>query len=52
MRSKLYYNLLEIIEKQDDIICKQKQMLFSLVNENIEKENMINVLMQKEEYLY
>ncbi len=52
MKSKLYYNLLEIIEKQDDIICKQKQMLFSLVNENIEKENMVNEIARQEKYLY
>ena len=48
MKSKLYYNLLEIIEKQDEIICKQKQTIYSLVNENMEKENMINVLMSDE----
>lgn len=52
MKGKLYYNLLEIIEKQDEIICKQNQMLFSLINENAEKENMINVLMQKQDGMY
>lgn len=52
MKSKLYYNLLEIIEKQGEVICKQKQTIFSLVNENVEKENIINELFNKEEYLY
>ena len=52
MQSKLYYHLLDIIEKQDDMICKQNKLITELVNENLEKENMINVLMQREEYLY
>ncbi len=52
MKSKLYYDLLEIIENQDDMICRQNKLIAKLVNENAEKENMINVLMQKEEYLY
>lgn len=47
MKSKLYYDLLEIIKKQDDMICKLKQTAYSLVNENLEKENMINVLMSE-----
>jgi len=52
MNSKLCYNLLEIIEKQDDIVRKQKHTIYELVNENVEKENMINVLMRQEEYIY
>ena len=52
MKSKLYYDLLEIIEKQDEIICKQKQTIYNLVNENLEKESMINVLMQEQEGMY
>lgn len=52
MKNKLYYNLMEIIEKQQEVICKQKQTIFSLVNENMEKENMINVIMKQEEYMY
>ena len=52
MKNRLCYNLLEIIESQDEIICKQNQMLSSLVNENAEKENMINELMRQEECLY
>lgn len=52
MKNKLCYSLLEIIESQDEIICKQNQMLSSLVNENAEKENMINVLMQEQDGMY
>lgn len=52
MRSKLYYDLLEIIEKQDEVIAKQNELIAKLTNENAEKENMINELMQQEEYLY
>lgn len=52
MNNKLAYNLLDIIEKQDEINCELKQMLFSLVNENLEKENMINVLRQEQEGMY
>ncbi len=50
--SKLYYDLLEIIEKQEEMISKQRETIAKLVNENMEQENMINVLMQQEEYLY
>lgn len=52
MKSKLYYDLLDIIEKQDEMICKQNKIMAKLVNENIEKENMINVLMQEQEGMY
>lgn len=51
-KSKLYYDLLEIIEKQEEMISKQRETIAKLVNENMEQENMINVLMQQEEYLY
>jgi len=51
-KTKLYYDLLEIIEKQDGIIAKQNELIRKLTNENLEQENMINELMQQEEYLY
>jgi len=51
-KTKLYYDLLEIIEMQDEMIRKQNELITKLVNENVEKENMINELMQQEEYLY
>jgi len=40
MNIKTCMDLLEIIDKQNDIIAK-------LVNENMEQENMINTLMQE-----
>lgn len=52
MKSKLYYDLLDIIEKQDEMICKQNKLMAKLVNENMEKENMINILMQEQEGMY
>lgn len=52
MKNKIYYDLLETIEKQEEMIKKQNETIAKLVNENLEKENMINVLMQQEEYLY
>ena len=52
MRSKLYYDLLEIIEKQDEVIAKQNELIAKLTNENAEKENMINALMQEQEGMY
>ena len=51
-KTKLYYDLLEIIEKQEEMISKQRETIAKLVNENIEQENMINKLIQQEEYLY
>ena len=49
---KLYHELLELLEEQSDVINNQNDLIARLINENLEKENMINVLMQKEEYLY
>ena len=51
-KTKLYYDLLEIIEKQGQLIKKQDNAIAELVNENAEKENMINELLQQEKYLY
>lgn len=52
MENKLYYDLLEIIEKQEEMISSQNNLIAKLTNENLEKENMINELMQQEEFLY
>lgn len=49
---KICTDLLELVENQDAIISKQKSMIASLVNENLEKENMINVLMQEQNGMY
>lgn len=45
MQSKLYYDLLEIIDNQNRVIEKQSELIAKLTNDNAEKENMINVLM-------
>lgn len=50
--TKLCHDLLEIIDKQEEVITKQNEIIAKLTNENAEKENMINELMQQEEYLY
>jgi len=34
------------------MIKKQNELIAELTNENLEKENMINELMQEEKYLY
>ena len=52
MQNKVCYDLLEIIEKQDEVIRKQNNLIATLTNENLEKENMINELMKEEEFLY
>lgn len=36
--------LLDIIKQQEETIVNQNKLLAELVNENLEKENMINVL--------
>ena len=43
--TKLCHDLLNIIDKQEEMIKKQKDVITELVNENMEKENMVNVLM-------
>lgn len=48
MESNLCDELLEIITQQEEVICKQNKMIAELINENAEKENMINVLMSDE----
>jgi hypothetical protein len=44
--------MLEIIEKQEEVIRKQNEVIARLTSENMEKENMISVLMQQEKYPY
>lgn len=44
MKNKICYELLEIIDQQNNIIEKQKEIIVRLTNENIEKENMINAM--------
>lgn len=52
MKIKLYYDLMDIIQKQEEMIRQQNKLIIELVNENMEKENMINVLMQEQEGMY
>lgn len=47
MKNKSHHNLLEILELQQDMIDRQNDLIAELVNENAEKENMINVLMNE-----
>ena len=37
---KLCYNLLEIIENQEEMIKKQNELISKLVNENVVKEKL------------
>lgn len=39
------YELLDLLKTQQDTINKQNKMIAKLLNENVEKENMVNVLM-------
>ncbi len=45
MENSLYYELLEITEKQEKIIAKQNKLIARLTSDNLEKENTINELM-------
>ena len=37
---------MDIIDKQSEMICKLNKTVYSLANENAEKENMIHVLLE------
>ncbi len=41
-------HLLELIEKQEEVIEKQNKMIAELINKNYEQENLIEVLMREE----
>lgn len=43
-KASLYYELLEITEKQDKVIAKQNKLIARLTADNLEKENMISEL--------
>lgn len=43
---KSYFDLIELIEQQNQVIMNQSKTIVGLLNENAEQENMINVLMQ------
>lgn len=44
--ASFYYELLEITEKQEEIIAKQNKLIARLMSDNLEKENIINTLTQ------
>lgn len=44
--SKLYYDLLDILEEQKALLGMKDELISKLVKENTEKENMINELMR------
>lgn len=45
--NKTKQHLLETIQLQEELIRKQAETIFSLVNENMEQENLINVMMRE-----
>lgn len=49
-KTKICYELLDMINQQEEMIAKQNDMIAELTNENLEKEAVINELMQQELY--
>lgn len=47
LNNETYQELIELIEGQRSIINKQLKIITKLVNENAEKENMINTIMKE-----
>ena len=45
-----YFKLLEVMHDQSKLIDKQSEFIDGLMNENIEKENMINILFEDVEF--
>jgi len=46
MEDTTYFDLVELVEKQGKVIKQQADAIAKLVNENMEKENLINELMR------
>lgn len=44
----LCFGLLELTEKQDEIITRQNKLIAKLTSDNLEKENMINKLTKQD----
>lgn len=44
--------LLELIKWQEEVISRQNATITELTNENLEKENIINILMQEQSDMY
>ena len=51
-KTKICMDLLELVKQQEEMLSKQNEMIVKLTNENLEQENMINILMQQNEYIY
>lgn len=49
---KICTDLLDLVDSKVEIITKQKTVIANLINENLEKENAINVLMQEENGMF
>ena len=45
--TKTCKDLLEMIDKQNDVIGEQNRIIARLVNENVEQENLISELMKE-----
>lgn len=43
--TKTYFDLIDLIEQQEKVIAKQADAIISLLNDNTEKENLINELL-------
>lgn len=48
LTEKSYFDLVDLIEQQGQVIKNQSDTITKLLNENIEKENMINALMKEQ----
>ncbi|TCP32192.1 hypothetical protein EV207_101170 [Scopulibacillus darangshiensis] len=45
-QSKTYFELADLVEQQGQVIKSQSETIAKLLNENVEKENLINELMK------
>lgn len=45
--NKTKQDLIRLIEMQENLIRQQADVIMTLVNENVEQENMINVMMRE-----
>lgn len=45
--TRTYFDLLDLTEKQNEVIAKQGETITRLLNDNAEQENMINELLRQ-----
>ncbi len=43
-----YLEILELLDRQEDVIKQQNKIIAKLTNENLEQENMISVIMKEQ----